>query len=1172
MIITAESGKLVSFGLNFGYTYDFLNNILYGAEFKPQNLPDMKKITRTAAAGTLFLFIVSSALGQHARDPITNIYKVGGSAEIYMAYNYNFSGNDFSKHGVLDVPSNLNTMYAMDSTAFKFIDQVKTAAVSGDFNGDGIDEVVTICNNGSGGIKITIPLLSDDLLWEGQSELDLNELNTMDYKRLRICAGNFDRDIQDEFVICYGKEEQTLRVALFETDADLNITMIDNFKEISYYDHFFDITSGDTDGDGIDEVVMVKNKATMNDNAVTGSPPVFHTKYDLNVLKFDSIVNELYLFMDTLDLALENPAGEDNYYKGKNGRMIEMRVACGDLDADGMEEIVVGWSNYYSHRRKYWCTGDCCWGLCWTGSEGHHYYYCNRLFVNSFDIDNVKQQINNSQVLEVTYSDFGSSAGDNNTRIALSLKCEKMDNVGRDEVLVSNATKFCVLGSTGKGMELEIVQCLEPSTGYLNLKGNESFIVADLNPDTATLDFNKEVVLLLSDQPAGHQIGGTADLASFELLQIEQVNADTLVFSETAEHFLMPFDEININATAFLTGEFDLQGADLYMIGTPEVIRVSELQYPLVILNAPPVHFDVLDGEIHDLCNAYLGEEQPQFIATYFKEDEVDVTTKFEAANSMGFSADFRAYAMAGGSGFESSVKTNWEKGKSFYRATTNVTTISNSKDVNTEDFVLYSLLNYTYYKYPIYNASGKIIGNLAVLNPETEFTSKWGGGNAWHHPGYSFNHESGNLLSYMPYKCTYDFCDNPDAFAPVQFEGQSVSESGGGGFSFTSTDITSEGSSYSFSGGVGASLFVKVGVEGSITTGVKPFGIGADVTTDFRAGVSSELSASYSRSSLSSRTTELTSSFKIEGFIGKLKASYGNVANYNITPYIYRSQSGAIVLDYMIDFEEGLDGWWETNYGQKPDLAFILPWRYAVEKGSDQIKPSMKQRTREIQFYPPYANPGDTVTITTRVHNYSLQTYEDWLDVKFYICDPEMGGVELTDISGEQGVSKYSTMMYGAEDANLDFEEYLNFYWQVPDTVTCSPRIYAVIDPDQVVEEIHENNNKGWNVLPMAGCDDCGYIELEVEPHIANSVPLVTYPTPADEHSIVRFSLQQQGEILLEVFNVSGQRLDVVTNSWYPAGDHEVTYATGHLEDGMYFYRLTSGNVTRTAKLVVSK
>jgi hypothetical protein len=1129
----------------------------------------MKKFTLTAAVCAALLLNVSSAFGQQARDPISNIYKIGGSAEIYLAFNYKVAGNDYNMHGVLDVPANLNTVYAMDSADFKYIDPRKTAAATGDFNGDGVDEVVTICNNVSGGIKITIPLLSQDLVWEGQREYDLEELNTMDYKRLRICAGNFDKDFQDEFVICYGQENQTLRVVLFETDADLNITMIDNFKEISYYDHFFDIASGDTDGDGIDEIVMIKNKKTFNN--IPG--PVFKTVYDLNVMKYDSIENELVLIMDTIDVALDNPASADTYYNvGTKGRIIEMRVACGDLDVDGMEEIVVGWSNYYSHRRVYRCTGDCCWGACWFGSEWYDYYYCNRLFVNTFDVNNVTKKISNIQVMDVASTDVGMYSGYDNMPIALSLKCVKMDNVGRDEVLVNNVSRFCALGSTGTGMQQRVVQNLAPSTGYLNISGNEAFIVADLNPDTATLDFNKEVVLLLSDKSPVDQVKGVADLASFEMLQIEQVDAGTLVFSGTVEHYLMPFDEIDISATAMLSGDFDVKNADLYLIGTPEVIRVSDLQYPLVILNAPPVHFDVIDGTIHDLCDAFLSEEQPQFIATYYKEDEVQATTKFEAANSMGFSADLRAYAMAGGSGFESSVTANWEKGKSFYNAKTDVSTISNSKDANTEDFVLYSSLDYTYYRYPVYSEEGKVIGKLAVLNPETEFTSKWGSGNSWEHPGFDLNHESGNLLSYRPYKCTTDFGLDPGGFSNYQYDSQPVSKSGGGSFSFTFANITSEGDSYSYAGGVGASLFTKIGAEGSVSVGVKPFGIGADISTDFRVGVSSELSVNYASSSLASRTTELTSSFQVAGMIGGLKDSYDNVARYNIIPFIYRSQSGALVLDYMIDFEEGFNQWWIDNYGAKPDLAFILPWRHAVEKGSDMIKPSMKQQTKEVQFYPPVANPGDTVTITTRVHNYSLLTYDDWLDVMLYIGDPETGGVELTDLYGQQGVSRFSTMIYGASEANLDFEEYLNFYWKVPDTITCSPRIYAVIDPDNVVAEIHENNNKGWNVLQIFDCADCGYIEVAVEPHIVDGLPLNTWPTPARDLSVVQFSLQQQGDVLLEVFNVSGQRVDVLANGWYPAGDHEVSYVTNQLYNGLYFYRLTSGKVTRTAKLVVAK
>ena len=68
-------------------------------------------------------------------------------------------------------------------------------------------------------------------------------------------------------------------------------------------------------------------------------------------------------------------------------------------------------------------------------------------------------------------------------------------------------------------------------------------------------------------------------------------------------------------------------------------------------------------------------------------------------------------------------------------------------------------------------------------------------------------------------------------------------------------------------------------------------------------------------------------------------------------------------------------------------------------------------------------------------------------------------------------------------------------------------------------------------------------------------------------------FAVRQVGHVpAVEDDGALGRRVDVVTNSWYPAGDHEINYATGHLEDGLYVYRLTTGNIARTAKLVVAK
>ena len=259
-------------------------------------------------------------------------------------------------------------------------------------------------------------------------------------------------------------------------------------------------------------------------------------------------------------------------------------------------------------------------------------------------------------------------------------------------------------------------------------------------------------------------------------------------------------------------------------------------------------------------------------------------------------------------------------------------------------------------------------------------------------------------------------------------------------------------------------------------------------------------------------------------------------------------------------------------NYGQNPDLAFILPWRYAVEKGSENVKPSKTQKTNEIRFYPSVVTPGDTVCIITRVHNYSLLTFENTLKVDYYLGDPINGGIKLTDIYGETGSSKYSTMIYGASEANIDFEEYFTFNWEVPDTLSCSPRIYAVIDPEDEFTEIHENNNTGWNVIRLIDCGHCEYAEnyIDVESFDSELFHFETYPNPVSTFSKIRFSLPWQENVRIDLYDLSGQKVYTVTNQQYPAGEQELSFYAGNLCAGIYFYQIKAGGFVRTAKLII--
>lgn len=78
-------------------------------------------------------------------------------------------------------------------------------------------------------------------------------------------------------------------------------------------------------------------------------------------------------------------------------------------------------------------------------------------------------------------------------------------------------------------------------------------------------------------------------------------------------------------------------------------------------------------------------------------------------------------------------------------------------------------------------------------------------------------------------------------------------------------------------------------------------------------------------------------------------------------------------------------------------------------------------------------------------------------------------------------------------------------------------------------------------------------------------------YPNPFNPSTTIAFQLPQSGHVRLQVFDVLGRRVALLTDSVWEAGNHEVRFDAGSLSSGVYLYRLESGTqiITRTMLLV---
>lgn len=84
-------------------------------------------------------------------------------------------------------------------------------------------------------------------------------------------------------------------------------------------------------------------------------------------------------------------------------------------------------------------------------------------------------------------------------------------------------------------------------------------------------------------------------------------------------------------------------------------------------------------------------------------------------------------------------------------------------------------------------------------------------------------------------------------------------------------------------------------------------------------------------------------------------------------------------------------------------------------------------------------------------------------------------------------------------------------------------------------------------------------------------------YPNPFNPTTEITFSLPAAADITLTVFNVLGQRVAVLADGAFIAGEHTVTWngtddRGAGVASGVYFYRLTSGDQSRTRKMMLLK
>jgi uncharacterized lipoprotein YddW (UPF0748 family) len=132
--------------------------------------------------------------------------------------------------------------------------------------------------------------------------------------------------------------------------------------------------------------------------------------------------------------------------------------------------------------------------------------------------------------------------------------------------------------------------------------------------------------------------------------------------------------------------------------------------------------------------------------------------------------------------------------------------------------------------------------------------------------------------------------------------------------------------------------------------------------------------------------------------------------------------------------------------------------------------------------------------------------------------------------------------------------------------TFTDSPDV-SVEDYDYYVTALSRNNVES---VPAGASVNTS---LDEDRLLARSFDLdQNYPNPFNPTTNIRFTLGEAGPVSITVYDLLGRVVAQPLNDSRPAGTHTISFNASHLSSGVYLYRLDSGSMQVTKKMMLIK
>jgi hypothetical protein len=207
-----------------------------------------------------------------------------------------------------------------------------------------------------------------------------------------------------------------------------------------------------------------------------------------------------------------------------------------------------------------------------------------------------------------------------------------------------------------------------------------------------------------------------------------------------------------------------------------------------------------------------------------------------------------------------------------------------------------------------------------------------------------------------------------------------------------------------------------------------------------------------------------------------------------------------------------------------------------------------------------------------------------DTLNNRLLVISVVPGTRPIVAVDFTNGSTSVVVYTYGYAGDGLAWDDQGRLYTSEWSTNSCHRYDTSFAHPPETVSSGHDGPadiyiNRRDNILcvPNFYRHDIDFVEIYPSSTDDIAVPdrynsLTNYPNPFNAGTTIKYSLENDASVTIQVFDLMGRRIETLINTVQNPGEHSVTWDADGYSSGTYFYSIKAGEFSETRKMTLVK